>query len=187
MAPAAAASTDGKIYVMGGYNRASNSVRATAYSFTPGAANWATLSSPMTSPRVEFGAAVATDGTIYAVGGRDNLSNELQSAEYFVPGGSGWTTIPTLSAPRVYHGVAFGGDARLHVIGGREGGSSSAGFLNANDTYDPVTKKWGTSAALPVGRQQMAVATGPDGRVYVLGGATGPVSGQTNDVTVFGP
>ena len=51
------------------------------------------------------------------------------------------------------------------------GGTTNTGATSEVDAFDPATGTWSTVASLPEARAGAAAATGPDGRVYVLGGS----------------
>ena len=58
-------------------------------------------------------------------------------------------------------------DGRAMVIGEGYGGSGISLI------YDPKKDSWQTGEPMPVSQSDGAVASGPDGRVYVFGGTTG--------------
>jgi N-acetylneuraminic acid mutarotase len=59
-------------------------------------------------------------------------------------------------------------DGRIYAIGGN-GAAPSAEV----DAYDPCTDTWTTVAPLPAPTYALAAATGPDGRIYAIGGMNG--------------
>jgi hypothetical protein len=71
----------------------------------------------MQSARDALGAAVGSDGRIYAIGGHDS-SDRVSLVEAYVPGAPGWTTVASMPTARDYLAVVSGNDGRIYAIGG---------------------------------------------------------------------
>jgi N-acetylneuraminic acid mutarotase len=50
------------------------------------------------------------------------------------------------------------------------GGNDGQNDLSTVENYSPGTNSWSTVASMPTARQGLAAASGPDGRVYAIGG-----------------
>jgi len=79
------------------------------------------------------------------------------------------TTAP-LPAARAYLAAATGGDGRVYAIGGGEPGQVDGATFNTVAAYDPHTDIWSAAASMSTPRDSLAAATGPDGRIYAIGG-----------------
>merc|ERR1711879_1010565 len=118
----AAVEANGMIFVMGGISSASPSgaveCLASVERFSPRTGVW----DPMPPMQYARGAvaAVAIDGLIYAVGGRDGTQS-LDSAERFRPDAMCWESLPALRSARFGAAAAALG-AFMYVLGGKGGG-----------------------------------------------------------------
>jgi N-acetylneuraminic acid mutarotase len=83
---------------------------------------------------------------------------------------------------REFVAAATGPDGRIYAIGGALGGPG-VGDTNSVEAYTPGTNSWATVASMPTARAGFAAATGPDGRIYAIGGNHG--SGVVNTVEAY--
>jgi hypothetical protein len=123
------------------------------------------------------------------VGGTGAASpNPIPQVEAYDPATNTWTTIQAL-LPTPRSGVAVAAaNGKLHVFGGST--PTPAGQLGHHDVYDPVANPaaWTAGAAVPAARVRgsLAAVTGPDGRIYLIGGVdTG--GNYVGDVDIFDP
>jgi hypothetical protein len=109
-----------------------------------------------------FSGVVGTDGRFY-------LFPKTGQVDIFDPVANSWSLGPTMPNDVNYRTAAALPDGRLMVIGGL---SQSTG-QDVQDVYalTPSTGTWAPLAPLPTGCQSMGAGTGPDGLVYVAGGA----------------
>ncbi len=91
------------------------------------------------------------------------------------PGGGPWKPVAPMCIPRYAFGAATGPDGRIYAVGGEtsiatspNGGTS--GPLASVEAYTPATNTWAPVAPLPAPRSGLAVVTGPDRRIYAMGG-----------------
>jgi|GEM_PF-3155841 len=146
---------DGKIYVIGGYNRTALGVNEC---YDPATDSWTTKAS-MPTARYSLGVTVV-DGKIYAIGGYN--SSRLGVNECYDPTTDSWTTKAAMPTARHFLAAATV-DGKIYVIGGM---SMSLGI---NECYDPATDSWTTKTAMPTARGKLgAVITG--GKIYAVGG-----------------
>src|SRR5439155_994633 len=119
------------------------------------------------------------DGTIYVGEFGANRVTALKP----VPMGS-WTTMaPVPVAILDAGGTALGG--KLYFVAGK----TSAAHLRSMYVYDPATNSWTSGPSLPTSYPAVEnpAVVAYNGKVYVIGGSTAPVSGATGAGAVFDP
>jgi N-acetylneuraminic acid mutarotase len=175
---AAATGSDGRIYALGGSNGTSPVNTMEAY--TPGTNRWAAVAS-MPTAREYLAAATGPDGRIYAIGGdigpdAAGNPNVVKTVEAYTPSTNRWATVASMPTVRDYLAAATGLDGRIYAIGGDTGTDVVSGdpiVVNTVGAYTPEANSWATVAPMPTGRHEIAAATGPDGRIYAIGGDIG--------------
>ncbi|WP_435017986.1 kelch repeat-containing protein [Tundrisphaera sp. TA3] len=159
----AAATSGGKVYIIGGYDDDGRLADVLAYDPATQAI------APVASLPIELAYHAATtglDGKIYVMGGDNSSTNYVKSAYVYDPAADAWTPIADMPTGRDYLSAATGPDGRIYAIGGYDGDN----YSDAMEVFDPATGAWSTAAPLPVGVGYGAAATGPDGRIYFIGG-----------------
>jgi N-acetylneuraminic acid mutarotase len=154
---------DGRIYVVGGTDYSTYPYQpitaVDVYDTTTGA--WVPAGN-LPGPIISAAATAGRDGHIYVIG--------YDGALAYDPTTNVWTTLPANPSPRHGASLVAGVDGRIYVIGGYtypNGYSVPTGSVMA---YDPVAKSWSSAASLPFTSYFLSAATGPDNRIYVLGG-----------------
>ena len=139
----AAAAAGGKLYVIGGFDAAGNSLR-TVWVFDGSA--WSA------GPRLPLGldhtSAATLDDHVYVAGGH---SFGRDSARFFRLDGSSWTELASMRYPRGGHTLLAAGNL-LYVIGGNNATNNVA----PAEVYDPKTGGWSDLPALPAPRNHVA-------------------------------
>jgi hypothetical protein len=140
----------------------------------------------MSVARSYLGYASDKNGHAYAIGGLDDASNVLSSAEVISvdPPNTGWSGIASLPSGRYDFPAAFDGNNYIYVFGGRTNltsGTETASVLR----YSVSGKSWTSVAPMPVAVAGSGAAFGADGKFYVVGGVAGGVT--TNVVQVYNP
>ena len=163
----AAASVDGKIYVLGGRN-GTNDYLSTNEEYDPGTDSWITRAAMPTARR--YLAAAAVSDRIYAIGGYN--TTYLSTNEEYDPSTNAWTTRASMPTARRAFAVAVVNE-KIYAMGGADG----SGVLSVNEEYDPSTDTWATKASMPTARKTLAAAA-LNTKIYVIGGnaGSGPVS-----------
>ncbi|MGI8916721.1 MAG: Kelch repeat-containing protein [Chloroflexota bacterium] len=174
---AAAAGPDGRIYAMSGYWQhgqfLDERVYATVEVYTPATNTWATAAS-MPAAAAGLVATTTPDGCIWTIesSGKTNVA-------VYTPGTNSWASAPSLLTPgvsaaatdpdgRIY---ALGGTYTTETLGGVHGDIEEFQTHRATDeAYTPGAGQWTAISSMPTPRNQMAAATGADGRIYAFGG-----------------
>ncbi len=154
----AAASVDGKIYVIGGdYCKDLNE------EYDPATDSWTTKASMPTGRHALV--AVALDEKIYAIGGREDGADSRRN-EMYDPVTDTWTTKANMIWDLQFPGAATA-NGKIYVIGGQ----SSTLVRRYNSEYDPSTNSWSLKADLSFARTKGAAAS-VGNKVYYIGGGT---------------
>jgi N-acetylneuraminic acid mutarotase len=165
----AAATVDGKVYVIGGYT---TGVSDLVEVNDPAINTWRGRAALPTA-RALLAAAVV-GGKIYAIGGRDNNGQALQVVEEYDPQTDRWRDRAPMPTARWGAAAAVGQNGRIYVFGG-----ATAGFpRDVVEEYDPQANSWRTMQPLSSPREGAAAVTGQDGRIYLLGGYNGLAPGD---------
>jgi hypothetical protein len=140
----------------------------------------------MSVARSYLGYASDNNGNAYALGGLDDASNVLSSAEVISvdPPNAGWSSIASLPSGRYNFPAAFDGSGHIYVFGGRTNQTSGAEIASVL-RYSVSGNSWTSVAPLPVAVAGSGAAFGADGKFYVVGGVAGGVT--TNVVQVYSP
>ena len=167
---AAVAAKDGRIYVIGGYDHNQAQALATWESWAPGDAAWSESSFAMTTPRRALAAAVAPDGRVFAIGGRDRNDVNRDVNEYFTPGSKGWTTAPPMPTSRAMLAAVTGADGKIYALGGGTDTAELVSSLEVVEAFAPSDGTWEKLRPMPLARFSLGAATGSDGKIFALGG-----------------
>lgn len=147
---AASAVAGGKLYVIGGFDAAGNSLRTV----------WVFDGTVWTAgPRLPIGldhtSAALLDDHVFVAGGH---SFGHDSARFFRLDGSSWTELAPMKHARGGHALLAAGNS-LYVIGG----NTVAANVAPAEIYDPQTGHWSDLPPLPVPRNHVAgFVYGPD-------------------------
>jgi hypothetical protein len=139
----AAAVAGGKLYVIGGFDAAGNSLR-TVWVFD--GTSWSA------GPRIPLGldhvSAAALDDQVYVAGGH---TFGRDSARFFRLDGSSWTELAAMHHARGGHTLLATAN-RLYIIGG----NTAAANVAPAEVYDPQTHAWSDLPGLPAPRNHVA-------------------------------
>jgi hypothetical protein len=152
-----AATHDGKIYAIGGWNGA---LLGTCEEYDPATDTW-TAKSPM--PTVRYMVPCATvGGLVHAIAGYNVLPGRWH--EVYDPATDTWATRAPLKVGRYLHGVAVL-QGRIWAVGG-----ASSATIAGVESYDPSTDAWSIEAPLNEPRYRVAAAATATS-LFALGGA----------------
>src|SRR5881396_585073 len=140
---AAAAAAGGKLYVMGGFNAAGQSL-STVYVFD--GTTWST--GPRLPLAVDHPSAATLDDHVYIAGGH---SNGRDTPRVFRLDGDSWTEVAPMHYARGGHALVSA-VGRLYAIGG----NTASGNVGPTESYNPATNGWNVLADLPSPRNHLA-------------------------------
>ena len=103
---------------------------------------------PMPWARGGLGAALGSDGLIYAISGRPDPYTFETTVAAYDPLKDTWSSVPPIPVGRYDAGVTAGLDGRIYVIGGYIQGSLEK--TTRVDVYSPTKRTWQSAAPLPV-------------------------------------
>jgi N-acetylneuraminic acid mutarotase len=159
-----------KIYALGGFvgGATHKDGQPTAFEYDPVLDTWRTLA----SMKVGRGSvdAIALDGKVHAIAGRDPAGTTLTLHEVYDPATNTWTEAAPLPKARDHSAVAVI-DGKIHVAGGRLGASTDR--VGQHDIYDSKTNSWSSGPPLPTARSGLAGVV-YKGLFLVLGGEMPP-------------
>lgn len=161
----AAASYDGKIYVVGGFISREWIPTNQLFIYDPIRNQW-TEGKSMPSPRGALNA-LFVKGTLYAIGGQDE-ARILNFNEAYNPLTNTWISKAPMITER-HHAASTAVEDKIYVIGGRTAGSSPLVNLNVNEMYDIKTGKWTAVGSMPSKRSGIA-ASAINNSFFVFGG-----------------
>jgi Kelch motif len=169
---AAVTGPDGTVYALGGMDVNGNTL-ATVDAYDPTTDQWTPGASTMLTPRAALAAVTGPDGLIYAIGGLPGVGSALNSVEVFDPATNVWQNGLALPDSTLFGlAAAVGPDGLIYVFGGSDTSGSDGTVLDTVYSYDPLHNpgEWVTQAPLLIPTTYLAGATGPDGRIYAIGG-----------------
>ena len=157
-----AATVNGVIYVIGGFNAGNPGGLGTVEAFDPLASSWTTKTS---MPTARSSAAAAVVGGRICVFGGTSGGLDVATTECFDPAANSWASEPAM--PTARH--ALGSDAlgpAAYAVGGAAL-TSPSGFVSTVERFDGAN--WSSSASMSLIRANVAVV-GASGLLYVIGG-----------------
>ncbi|XP_046356512.2 kelch-like protein 12 [Haliotis rufescens] len=159
-----AASLEGKLYVIGGFDGQSRLSMAECLDMTEDKNMW-TIVSSMNHRRGLAGCCVYK-GHIYVCGGFDGYTRHT-SMERYNPSNDDWTMLNGMTIGREGAGLVVAGD-HIYCIGGYDG----INLLDSAERYNPATEEWSTITSMSIQRSGAGVAVLND-VIYVCGGYDG--------------
>jgi N-acetylneuraminic acid mutarotase len=161
----AAASYDGKIYVVGGFISREWIPSNKLFIYDPIKDEW-TEGKSMPTPRGALNA-LFFNGTLYAIGGHYE-ARTLNINEAYDPITNKWISKPSMPTGR-NHAASATVDNKIYVVGGRTVGITPRVNINVNEMYDTETEKWTAVEPMPSKRSGIAAAA-INNSIFVFGG-----------------
>lgn len=126
----------------------------------------------MNDARYDHRAVLLDDGRVLVTGGRnDTQGDSLGSAEIFDPKAAAWRRAAPMRQTRDAFALARLPDGRVLAAAGYGAVSGKGTALAEAEIYSPDSDAWQETAPLDEPRTSPAVATLPDGRIYLAGGS----------------
>lgn len=168
----AAATLDGKVYLVGGFekpslgNVMSFAITPSVEVYDPSTDRWMSKA-PLPVGLHHVGIGVG-GGKLYVIGGyrKSGLTvwNPVATVYAYDPATDSWTERASMPTARGALSVTEH-EGKLYAIGGYDRKANNAQV----EVYDPVRNEWKTVAALPTPRDHLATAT-VAGKIYAIGG-----------------
>lgn len=168
----AAAAIEGKIYVVGGFNKPSlqNALKFAISNdvevYDTASDSWSNTT-PLPEGRHHAGIA-SLNGLLYVVGGFAqsfmSIWHAVPTVYQYNPATKEWRELAPMPTARGALGVAIYQN-RLYAIGGYDGKHNSG----AVEIFDPKTNTWSSGTSMPTPRDHLAVVASGN-RIYTIGG-----------------
>ena len=129
------------------------------------------------TPRRAFTLTKLADGTLFAAGGYDTDGKLIASTELLGPGWPSWGRGPKLNAARAHHTATLLPDGTVLVTGGVVEGDQATGTLEICNKSLQTCVPAGGAVNLKTPRWKHTATLLSDGRVLVVGGFGGNLSG----------
>jgi N-acetylneuraminic acid mutarotase len=183
----AAASLNGRVYMIGGAHSASSPGSRSVIAYNPGTGRWVARAA---LPDTRLGAtAVAAAGHVYVIGGDGPAQSATNTLYMFHPKEDRWSIEPaaltaSFDSPAVVAPNRAGHPAIYLFVGTSQvessGGVSYATYRTKTYSYDTTTKRWSEKATSPGGMANGGAAGVINGVVYLnILTRTSPSSGGT--------
>jgi galactose oxidase-like protein/Kelch motif protein len=165
----AVALSNGKILVVGGFDRSAPDVmNGQSELIDPATGNVTLLPQPLLG-RVHQTITSAWEDLVVVTGGvewHETYWSPVDRVDIFRPAQRGWVLGASLRHPRSDHAATALQDGRVLVTGG----NANTTLLKSTEIYNPRSDKWTEAAPMPRARTQHSAVTLFDGRVLVTGG-----------------
>ncbi len=177
---AAAATTNGFIYVFGGHgiehawpdpdNPSEKSLRTITLGKTDKyhvqTDTW-TSATPMPTPRSSPAAAHGKDGLMYVMGGLGENCQWLPTVEAYNPATDSWENKADMPTPRAAFAAVVDNEGKIYAIGG----VCDHGSIHTVDIYDPTSNSWETGTPILIDRMSYGAVITDKNVIYVVGGS----------------
>jgi N-acetylneuraminic acid mutarotase len=159
---------NGKVLVVGGYNR--SAITPTAELYDPATGTWS-LTGILNVPRSGHSVTLLSNGKVLFAGGARDFS-PTNTAELYDPLSGTWSLTGNLNVARLAHTAAVLRDGRVLVAGGCGPNCVfDEELLSSAELYDPNTGAWSYTGSLNGPVNDSVTITLPNGNVLVAGGA----------------
>jgi hypothetical protein len=167
---AAAAAIDGRIYAIGG-SPGDFAWLNTVEAYDPAPNTWDSVA-PM--PTARSGLAAVTgppDSRIFAIGGSAG-GPPVATVQAYDPVTNTWDSVAPMPTARNLLAAAAATSnpalpSQIYAIGGSDASFQPVATVEA---YRPIPDTWAPVSPMPTARSGLAAVTGPDGRIYAIGG-----------------
>jgi len=115
-------------------------------------------------------ATLLTNGEVIVVGGVNDSTGYLSSAELYNPSTGKWTLTGSMTVPRYGHNAVLLQDGRVLVAGGLNASTYQGPALASAELYNPSTGTWTPTGTMITGRESFDLTLLPNGEVLAAGG-----------------
>jgi N-acetylneuraminic acid mutarotase len=117
-------------------------------------------------------ATVAPNGNVFIAAGFHAEVGRTFYPDLLVyhPGSDTYSSLPPMQSARSTMAGAIANDGRLFLFGGTANVSGSEVAIGTTEVYDPGLGTWSYATPLPYARTGARAVTGPNGKIYVIGG-----------------
>jgi influenza virus NS1A-binding protein len=143
---------NGILYVIGGSFFDQEDVIDLVQAYNPSFDSWQELAT-LLNPRSGAGA-LALNGKIYALGGKDSFG-ELDLVEVYDVHLDKWESVPSMIEKRYKPGVCVSSN-QLYACGGQK---SSGNYNESIECFNFNTKQWSLISSMTTGRSNLSCAT----------------------------
>jgi hypothetical protein len=181
----AIALSNGKILVVGGFDRSTPDVINGRSELIDPATGRVTLLPEVLLGRIHQSITLGWDDLVVVAGGvewRETYWSPVDRVDVFRPSQRAWALGASLRHSRSDHAATALQDGRVLVTGG----NFNTTLLNSSEIYNPRTDRWTDAAPMPRARTQHSAVTLFDGRVLVAGGIDAN-GAATNTTFVYDP
>jgi N-acetylneuraminic acid mutarotase len=177
----------GKVLVVGGSGFSASAIRhqaplASAELYDPKTRTWSSAGT-LRMARWLHTATLLNNGKVLVVGGTSapvgvpNRYESISSAELYDPQTNTWSPAANMLTPRCLHSATLLADGRVLVAGGYQSLTEFSGRVLATaELYDPTSNRWRSAGSMPVPTEEQSAIRLADGRVLVIGGASGDLN-----------
>jgi Kelch motif len=181
----AVALANGKILVVGGFDREATDVMNVKSELIDPATGDVTLLPQSLLGRVHQSITTGWEDLVVVAGGvewRETYWSPVDQVDVYRPLQREWVAGAPLKHKRSDHAAAALHDGRVLVTGG----NANTTLLASSEIYDPRTDRWTDAAPMPRARTQHSAVTLFDGRVLVTGGIDAD-GAATNTTFIYDP
>jgi N-acetylneuraminic acid mutarotase len=181
----AVALSNGKILVVGGFDRSAPDVMNDQSELIDPATGKVTLLPQPLLGRVHQSITSAWEDLVVVAGGvewHETYWSPVDRVDVFRPSQRGWVLGAPLRHKRSDHAATALQDGRVFVTGG----NANTTLLGSSEIYNPRSDRWTEAAPLPRARTQHSAVTLFDGRVLVTGGIDAD-GAATNTTFIYDP
>jgi hypothetical protein len=172
----AAATSDGKIYLFGGYGQNTNTATNLTQVYTIATNSWSTAA-PMPVAMMQHRAVTGQNGKIYVFGGRTSVANGLSDlVQIYTPATNSWAFGAPMPIAKSQFGACQSDNGKIYIIGGKASFYNGP-YFHTVEIYDPSTNTWSAGPPLiaPVGE---ITTVNSNGNIFLMGGYTGYTTQQ---------
>jgi hypothetical protein len=152
---------------------------AAAEIYNPAGDRWLPVA-PMLVPRDFFTLTTLHDGSVLATAG-DTMAGHTNTAELFDPALNVWIPTAPAEVARAFHDAVLLADGRVAAVGGALSVEPPPYLqeVASVEIYDPITRAWSPTGALPSARWWPGAVGLPDGSILAAGGIAADFANQS--------